>query len=172
MGHSAGGHLAALVLIHNFNTQTLNEFCLNTTGKNVQMRPLSVRIPKVLSATLLSGVYDIQQHFLFESGRKVEFISAMGRAMGNTETAFDLRSPKQLMRMTNAADLDAATIKRRNKAFDEYLPKHWLVLHGDNDTTVPHSQSTEFHQVLHNDLGITGAKLKIYSRIDHGTPIL
>ncbi|KAJ3083382.1 hypothetical protein HK102_001103 [Quaeritorhiza haematococci] len=102
MGHSAGAHLCALTVIHdavssissvkaskpsngtpsktpvangNFNKATAN-------GIHDQILPLfETNISFVKGLILLAGVYDIAEHYVFESGRGVEEVSAMARVM-------------------------------------------------------------------------------------------
>ncbi|KAI9328958.1 Alpha/Beta hydrolase protein [Obelidium mucronatum] len=172
MGHSAGAHLAALVLVHNFNSQTNGEFCVHPTDRDSEMRPLVVALPRIRSATLLAGVYNIHDHYLYEAQRGCENISAMARCMGVTRDCLDARSPDVLLRNINCFDIGADSLARRNAALVGYLPSDWLIIHGDNDTTVPIHQSVDFYNVLHNELCIGNSKLKVYPRVDHGTPIL
>lgn len=107
IAHSAGAHLAA----HCF---------LSSSSKGSEFR--------VKGLLLIGGVYDISQHYSYETSRGVEEISAMGRLMGNTEEGFIEASP-----LHNISD---------NLSCKVHL------VHGLNDKTVPASQSINFYEAL------------------------
>ncbi|KAJ3102817.1 hypothetical protein HDU97_000274 [Phlyctochytrium planicorne] len=167
MGHSAGAHLCALTVIHDMVSYIENRFP-HENLKVPRLRNLPVLddcLPQIQGLILLAGVFDINTHFEFESKRGLEEISAMSRVMGSTREGFNLSSPCVILRK-----LDPELIKSGEVA--RLLPKHWLIVHGDMDTTVPLRESQEFHRILKYDLGVSAARLKIYPRIDHGRPVV
>ncbi|KAJ3134725.1 hypothetical protein HK100_003324 [Physocladia obscura] len=170
MGHSAGAHLASLVLIHNLNSVTQNRLCpMNNeyTGQYF-LRPLTRSLPRISAVILLAGVYNIAQHFQFEAQRGLEEVSAMARAMGSTRASFDARSPVEILRNLNHLEVDTID---RNLALRTLLPANWLLLHGSSDTTVPVRESEQLYEVLRG-LEFENTRLVVLPRISHAVPVL
>ncbi|CAG8675480.1 8818_t:CDS:2, partial [Paraglomus occultum] len=79
-GHSSGAHLSALVTV-------LDALCPLVGNKwKKSLKPKSIdptlNMPKVAGLILMSGIFDIQQHYYWESKRGLEEVSGMARAMG------------------------------------------------------------------------------------------
>lgn len=98
----------------------------------------------------LAGVYHIADHFEFEAGRGVEFVSGMGRAMGGNVQKFDENSPTVAITKLSNTQPD----------FEVHL------LHGDQDYVVPSTSSQKFACGL-QDAGVP-TKLKIVPQLGHG----
>jgi len=119
IGHSSGPHIGLLSL--------LDESFLQ-----------KVPIHKFVS---LSGVFDIQKHYEFETGRGLNEISPMKEACGNSQTGFAKCSPTYLIR--------------------DFIDKHGsgvlpdsIFIHGALDDTVPYTSTQECTNELYQ--GING----------------
>ncbi|KAJ3215808.1 hypothetical protein HDU67_010301 [Dinochytrium kinnereticum] len=169
MGHSAGAHLCALAVIHDMVSYIETRFP-NENLKVPRLSNLPVLddcLPQIQGLVLLAGVYDINTHFEFESKRCVEEISAMSRVMdylGSSKEGFNLSSPCVILKRLHNDLLCTGEVAR-------LLPKHWLIVHGDMDNTVPLRESQELHRILKHDVGVPSARLKIYPRVDHVRPV-
>ncbi|KAI8837276.1 Alpha/Beta hydrolase protein [Chytriomyces cf. hyalinus JEL632] len=161
MGHSAGGHLVAMALVRAAVNEARRSSIDSIPALPGEMRPpLSCFNPRVAikSAILLAGVYDISAHFIFESDRGVEEISAMERCMSQTHECFEARSPGELLRLCR---------QQSQVVFSELLPQVWLFLHGDADTTVPPRESEKFHSILEWEFGVSRSKVKLLKGVGH-----
>ncbi|KAJ3194082.1 hypothetical protein HK101_003547 [Irineochytrium annulatum] len=78
---------------------------------------------------------------------------------------FDISSPAVILRRVDREVVESGQLAR-------LLPKQWLIVHGDLDTTVPPKESFELHHLLRHDLGIQNAKLKVYPKVDHMRPVV
>lgn len=97
----------------------------------------------------LAGVYDIVDHFEYESQRGVEDVSTMARAM------YDPRHFPQF----------SPTILAKALPSNIRLP-HFHLLHGDSDYVVPFSSSVRFGEALW-DRGIRGVEVVILPGCSH-----
>jgi acetyl esterase/lipase len=79
IGHSAGAHLWALLLVR-----------ARIAGDRALLNGVG-------SLTALSGIYDIEAHYQHEHSRGVEAVSAMHGVMGETEESFATASPLLLV---------------------------------------------------------------------------
>lgn len=120
MGHSSGAHISSLTLV-------------NEPSSGNQSNNQSSNLSGVVGFVGLSGVYNIADHFIFESLRGVEQISPMKVANRN-EIQFDDHSPEVQLR-TNQSNVPTLLTT---------LPT--LLLHGDHDETVPFNQSIKLSQ--------------------------
>ncbi|CAI2176099.1 1039_t:CDS:2 [Funneliformis geosporum] len=162
MGHSAGAHLAALVTIRDaiIKSET-TEGRINSKLEDIDPE---LKLPKVIGLILLAGVFDISRHFLWEAKRGVEELSAMARAMGNTEENFALNSPTILLEdALKSRDIDLEKLK-------SLMPPKILFIHGNKDSTVPLETTLRFNYVL-NELCIKDLRLRIPSDMDHFDPL-
>lgn len=88
-GHSAGAHLASLLVLHlRHHLEGLHT--RETCGSRDWLDAFEPRDMEAVLGTLrlvvgLGGVYDIGSHFLHEAWRGVEHISGMARAMHGEE---------------------------------------------------------------------------------------
>lgn len=130
----------------------------------------------------------------FEAARGVEEVSAMVRSAGHCKGSLLVNSPllvlKQYQAMDQGEDQDNAhlidsletlmadstypafkpivpdsLLKERKKYLSSRLPKHWWLVHGALDKTVPFSSSSLFEQEL-RQVGVD-ARLGIYSDMNH-----
>jgi hypothetical protein len=112
----------------------------------------------------LSGVFDISRHFIWESNRGVEEVSAMSRVMGDTQESFALNSPTTLVENAlKCRDINLNQLK-------SLMPTKILLIHGDKDIVVPLESTLRFHSVL-NELYIEDLRLRTPSGMDHGDPV-
>jgi acetyl esterase/lipase len=133
-GHSSGANLIALALFHHYHEAEQfhgrpQGFCLD--DKFVDM---------VIG---LSGVYDIEKHYDYESGRGVQHLSPMGAA-AISKDVFWRCSPTLLIQKR----------LRDNTAYSkEYMQQHHhfphvAVIHGDEDDVVPHISTLEYERAM------------------------
>ncbi|KAF9404094.1 hypothetical protein BGZ94_004387 [Podila epigama] len=200
MGHSAGAHLCALAVWNDCIRQTpramlfgdstplskfpiLSSILQEVEGKSVDCdRDNTDRevLPRLRGMMLYSGVYDIGEHYLYESMRGVEEISAMGRLMGNSETTFRRWSPKFVLKelietATPPATMDNEEYDRHQKLLrylKTLLPVKTLVVHGDNDKTVPLKSSTEFFAEMKALQPESSVQLQVMKGMGHEEPVV
>ncbi|KAJ3110728.1 hypothetical protein HDU96_006338 [Phlyctochytrium bullatum] len=166
MGHSAGAHLCALTVIHDMVSYLETRFPDDPrkVPRLSHLPDLDDCLPQIQGLILLAGVFDVNTHYVFETRRGLEEISAMSRVMGSSKRGFDLSSPSVILKKLDHELLRTGEVAR-------LLPKHWLVVHGDVDKTVPLTESQEFCRVLRHDVGVRGVRLKVYPRVDHARPV-
>ncbi|KAI9485070.1 Alpha/Beta hydrolase protein [Zychaea mexicana] len=151
MGHSAGGHLCAQVILKN---------AIDVAKKQSIQEPL----PRVKGLLLVAGVYSIERHLLTEQRRGVEKISAMTRVMGKTLENFRVNSPIDLVETNEELFVESDDLLKN-------IPRIMLV-HGEKDTTVLSEQSVDmynaFGQVLpperRDDVDV---RIRIHKRLKH-----
>jgi acetyl esterase/lipase len=115
-GHSSGANICALALFSS----------------------LELKVKAVDIFIGLSGVYDIEKHYLFEASRGVHELSPMGAAANGRSRHWEV-SPTRLLARSPT-----------NNVFGDLWPKT-LLIHGQTDTTVPYSSTTEFALRLQQD---------------------
>ncbi|KNE57233.1 hypothetical protein AMAG_02967 [Allomyces macrogynus ATCC 38327] len=176
IGHSAGSHLLLLTLlmaafteagVHSHpglsptNLVLHSGFTTDSESSRSAMRrasdrvaptlppPLPVTIPPIASCVLLAGVYDTVQHLDYERRRSVHELSGMQRANKETKENMLLRSPTALLSAAITAGVaDPSASANLLAQIAHTLPKHVLVAHGTNDTTVPVAQSMTVADLL------------------------
>ncbi|OAQ33480.1 alpha/beta-hydrolase [Linnemannia elongata AG-77] len=148
---------------------------------------------------LCSGVYDISAHLEHEKIRGVEEVSAMSRVMGNSLISFGMNSPSMILQEiarttsslssstlpgTSSAIFDAAKINDTQEGtlqsdnhlshFRSLLPEKFLVVHGEDDRTVPASSSVRLHSALQSFLSTPSdaVRLHVISNMMHQAPIV
>jgi acetyl esterase/lipase len=127
-GHSSGANICALAL-------------LNALGEKEDGRTNA--FSKVEAFVGLAGVYDIEKHYTFEAARGVHEVSPMAAAAGGPD-GFAACSPTLLLRqLIKAQQIDKDAIRQ-----DIVMAVDCVLVHGTEDTTVPHSSSEEFAQEL------------------------
>jgi acetyl esterase/lipase len=127
IGHSSGSHISALAL---------------ATG-----RLEASRVQRFVS---LAGVFDIPDHYRFETGRGVERISPMAAACGYQLQRWKDNSPRYLIEIGSSS---------------WPLPLRSFFLHGALDTTVPYTSSQHFATTL-------GTECKILRTTGHADMVL
>ncbi|KYR01069.1 hypothetical protein DLAC_02163 [Tieghemostelium lacteum] len=138
MGHSAGGHIITML----------------TTGKFIKGEH-SHMIKGVLAC---SGVYDIADHFIWETGRGVEHLSAMNKAMKGP-SHFHVNSPTRLLTKHHQSNPIPKT--------PVLLPPLYL-LHGDQDKTVPLHEAKKLYKIYRDQYGGKHQhKLIVYPNVGH-----
>ncbi|CAG8464945.1 7811_t:CDS:2 [Funneliformis caledonium] len=155
-------HLAALVTIRDaiIKSETIEG---RVNSKLVDIDP-ELELPKINGLILLAGVYDISRHFLWESKRGLEELSAMARVMGDTEENFALNSPTILLENAlKSSDINLDKLK-------SLMPPKILFIHGIKDTTVPLEATLRFNYVL-NQLCIKDLRLRMPTDMDHFDPV-
>jgi len=165
MGHSAGAHLASLVTVRDaiIKSQTNSNLAVREITNLEDIDP-ELELPKLHGLILLSGVFDISRHFIWESNRGVEELSAMARVMGDTQESFALNSPTTLIE--NA-------LKSRDINFDmlkSLMPAKILFIHGNKDKIVPLESTLRFNGML-NELNIKDLRLRIPAEMGHDDPV-
>ncbi|ORX92949.1 alpha/beta-hydrolase [Basidiobolus meristosporus CBS 931.73] len=158
MGHSAGAHLAAQMVLDDIRRKVeMQTSTADTTA-----------LPPVQHLILLAGVYDIGEHYLWETYRGVEEISGMSRVMGSTPANFDLNSPTCALKSVLSWDL------KKKGEFVRQLPPT-LVVHGQHDYTVPVQSANKFHTVLqeifHDINQHVEYKYLCYPDMNHSDPV-
>ncbi|KAG0268443.1 hypothetical protein BGZ95_002462 [Linnemannia exigua] len=166
--------------------------------KKLERQPL----PRLRGLILCSGVYDISEHLEHEMVRGVEEVSAMSRVMGNSLLSFGMNSPamilQEIARASSSPSLSLSSfpsklsshLTAKAKAgdtqqdslqtsshlsdFRSLLPEKVLVVHGEDDKTVPASSSVRLHKELQAFLStpLDAVRLHVISNMMHQAPIV
>ncbi|KAI8059715.1 Alpha/Beta hydrolase protein [Thamnidium elegans] len=187
MGHSAGAQLAAQVVLSDIIEQVKYNDSMHyiqsppfvskkhdPSMKNTKNHMIDHKnkprdfLPLVEGLLLFSGVYDIASHYIHETSRGVEKVSAMARAMGSTTEGYIKNSPLHL-------------IEKNEKLFatSDDLLDLWpriLLLHGQKDTTVGMDQSASMFNTLGKLFSLErrqelDVRMRLYKRMAHGEPV-
>jgi prenylcysteine alpha-carboxyl methylesterase len=158
VSHSAGAHLSVLTIV-NHAIRGVQLQARQRSLSSSEMTKESSQLHKIRGMVMLSGPYDISDHYIFESERGVEEISCMGRLFGNSKELFDKHSPIKL--------LDREII---NGPLKEYLPRSWLLLHSLQDKIVPFISSSKLYDRL-EAAGIPHLVLKSEKDSEHAKHI-
>ncbi len=129
VGHSSGANICALALL---------EFASAVTPKAV---------PKVDLFFGLAGVYDIDKHYLFEANRGVHLISPMAAAAGGVHHDFWRCSPTKLCQQILLTVSKGEETELLQPVL-RHLSTRCVLIHGTEDSTVPHTSSEEFAEAL------------------------
>ena len=129
VGHSAGAHLLAMAVLHE-RMETAGGRA--TTHEFEWLRRNMAGVAHVRAVVSLSGVFDIDEHYVWESLRGVEYLSTMEPAMDGRAN-FAALSPTKVMRRHASEHED-----------DFALWPTFHVLHGTADGTVPSRSSADF----------------------------
>ncbi|CAG8659685.1 13236_t:CDS:2 [Rhizophagus irregularis] len=162
---STGAHLASLVTIRDaiIKSQT-NSNLVAREFTNLEDIDPELELPKIHGLILLSGVFDISRHFIWESNRGVEEISAMARVMGGTQESFALNSPTTLIENAlKSRDINMDKLKR-------LMPAKILFIHGNKDKVVPLESTLRFNGML-NELNIKDLRLRIPAEMAHSDSV-
>lgn len=103
----------------------------------------------------LAGVYDVVNHYVFETGRGLERISPLQPANGHAEEEWALRSPTRLVDKTTSSNLPPT-----------------LLIHGVEDTVVPYTSALEFHEALQECQAHNNCTLSLLPSIEHAETVL
>ena len=149
-GHSSGANIGALAILNSIKNRDKAKLVDTFIG--------------------LSGVYDIQKHYNWESGRGVNEISPMKPAAGDIIN-FDKCSPTILLQ-NNILTLFCNDNDNNNNGIYEVEVKRLfpfsILVHGIQDHVVPYTSTKEFSESLHNKV----PHELIYFNGDHGEPII
>jgi acetyl esterase/lipase len=144
---------------------------------------------------LCSGVYDISAHLEHEKIRGVEEVSAMSRVMGNSLLSFGMNSPSMILQeiARSLSSHSFSTYSETSSTFSDktivdgslqldvhlnhfrsLLPEKMLVIHGEDDRTVPASSSMRLHSALQSLLSTPSesVRLHVISNMMHQAPIV
>uniref|UniRef100_A0A3B4VK08 Si:dkey-193c22.1 n=1 Tax=Seriola dumerili TaxID=41447 RepID=A0A3B4VK08_SERDU len=139
IGHSAGAHLCALTTL--FLIDTREELFIEASKQR--------DITQATKGVILSGVYNIMDHYEHEQKRAVEYVSTMHKAMNGVEN-FPYYSPTHLLEKLSQDKLNVPP---------------FALLHGTTDIIVPVESSTKFSELL-NSLSVK-VSLYLLPRVDH-----
>lgn len=154
--------------------------CGHSSGANICsmaiMNSIGNRDKKKLVDTFvgLSGVYDIEKHYTWESGRGVQEISPMKPAALGIEN-FHMCSPTKLLEqnLMIVFDSNKLSAEKVNKvSYEEEVKKLFpetLLLHGNADDVVPYTSTLEFSNELHKKN--VANKVTLFQG-DHAAPII
>jgi hypothetical protein len=134
-----------MILLEKIRRLTGHTLLLEETPK-----PTTWKCEQIHHVLLLSGVFDIREHYKYESRRAVEGISPMATAMRST-TFFAQYSPTTIIRHCSEVE-DHNFIN----GMQEYLPSIAIV-HALEDKTVPYTSSLDFYDAL-KKLKVSGLK--------------
>ncbi|KAG0330748.1 hypothetical protein BG000_011538 [Podila horticola] len=178
MGHSAGAHLCALAVLKDClvriphailgpspvsisSSPVLSTLLYEASKERKAQKKQGGGdqedvLPRLRGMILCAGVYDIGEHYKHESMRGVEQISAMSRAMGNSTLTFGMNSPtilaQELLQVSTTIDSRFPESQTRHQLLLRHLkalfPAETLMIHGDEDRTVPARSSMEFWMEL------------------------
>ncbi|KAF9544551.1 hypothetical protein EC957_011860 [Mortierella hygrophila] len=155
-------------------------------------------LPRLRGLILCSGVYDISAHLEHEKIRGVEEVSAMSRVMGNSLLSFGMNSPSMILQeiARTLPSLSSSILPETPSVFgaakvngtqggslqsDDHLshfrsllPEKILVVHGEDDRTVPASSSVRLHSALQSFLSTPSdaVRLHVISNMMHQAPIV
>jgi acetyl esterase/lipase len=150
-GHSSGANICALALFHHFHED----------GQLFDSRRfLTADRAFVDQFIALSGVYDIEKHYEFESMRGVQHLSPMGAA-ARSEEYFWKSSPTLLIHshLRQQEQQQQQQVQEESHNLNlrlSHRPPNFpfvTTLHGDEDDVVPHSSTLEYEQAM-SSLGI------------------
>ncbi|ORZ36845.1 Alpha/Beta hydrolase protein [Catenaria anguillulae PL171] len=166
MGHSAGAHLALLTVLVGSAGLTVDRdrvadvlresgYYSAPVGKKKRAREskgempvLTQRLPKIRSCVLLSGVFNVVQHYDYESMRGVEEISGMRRAARTSLENMLLRSPTVLLSAAICSTSASSPTATWSAAIESALPKRMCIVHGTEDHTVPCTQAASIAELV------------------------
>lgn len=121
MGHSSGAHIALVHMVQQAKKQLDNNVAASSPYH---------------SFVGISGCYDIHHHYDYEAARGVEELSPMKAANGYTVPAFRAHTPAYQLQ-------DLLLLLQNENDVSLYMPRHMVVLHGMEDTTVPFTSTSE-----------------------------
>ncbi|RUS29270.1 hypothetical protein BC938DRAFT_480860, partial [Jimgerdemannia flammicorona] len=167
-GHSAGAHLASYVVlqdvIHQADKYDLENHARQQENGVVANANANLGIEKPANGDV-DGVHALpREHYQWETGRGVEKISAMGRAMGQSTSSFLHNSPYHLV--TSSPDIFATS-----PVLLSILPRV-LFIHGERDATVPVASTLEMYNALGEVIPVdrrdeVDIRMRLYKRMDH-----
>jgi acetyl esterase/lipase len=140
-GHSSGANICALALLEALGEERRSPQT-DRLPPSEQCSPAG-SFCRVETFVGLAGVYDIERHHSFEATRGVHEVSPMAGAAGGPD-GFISCSPTLLLRQL----IKAQEKERPNPRGGLVSTVDCVLVHGTEDTTVPHSSSQEFAHEL------------------------
>ncbi|CAK9205894.1 unnamed protein product [Sphagnum troendelagicum] len=137
MGHSSGSHLCAMLLWERAR-------CRTEMSQGWTVEQQDARIPHGFIG--LAGVYDIAEHYKYETQRGVNALSCMKPAMGG-EKGFYSMSPTLLF-MSLFKDLKTDDAAKFLVEGTDLVPTTCVIFTSDSDIVVPPDSSFALHRVL------------------------
>jgi acetyl esterase/lipase len=153
LGHSAGAHLLAQYLCINSLSAQERECFPEYTNYFSNWKTSEMDSTQIAGFIGLSGVYDMDNHLVYEKKRGVEWISRMTQTMNGIEK-FKTHSP----------------MRQISKLKSVKLPKIYL-RHGEYDGTVPYESTTLFYNELKKHSASDLFDVKVYPQMNHTDPI-
>jgi prenylcysteine alpha-carboxyl methylesterase len=133
-------------------------FHLNVHHEGLSTKHIYKSLLFIKNIVLISGPFDIIDHYAFESERMIEELSVTGRLFGMNEKTFKDYSPTRL--------LDRQHPSIVFNLLRQYIPKNWLLIHSTGDCVVPIQSSMNFYDALQGT-GIQNLELYIDKSDDH-----
>ncbi|KAF9166675.1 hypothetical protein DFQ26_007248 [Actinomortierella ambigua] len=141
-------------------------------------------LPRLRGVILCSAPFDIGEHYRHETMRGVEQVSSMGRVMGMGERdAFPRHSPTRILMELMRASTHG--IRLRETMMDQQtrhqhmlrqlrnlMPIETLLIHGDDDKTVPMRSTREFFKQLKAIQLGPSVRFKVMEGMGHIEPVL
>lgn len=136
VGHSTGAHIGLLMVLERARRR------IERGGPSDTDEAVPVH-----AFVGMAGVYCINSHYLFESGRGIEELSPLKAACGQNGVGFaQVSVAHRLERIVNAAKAarrDESSSTKDEEAWWESILPRMLFLHGTDDTTVPYTSTVE-----------------------------
>ncbi len=130
-GHSSGANIIALALYHHFH---------ESASSVEQGDPKKEKFIDMFLG--LSGVYDIEKHYQYESKRGVQHLSPMGAAAVSKELFW--RCSPTLLIHRQLRDITASSSYIAHHHNFPYI----AVVHGVNDDVVPYASTMEYEEAM------------------------
>jgi len=176
VGHSSGAHISLLWMVERAQKKIAEELNNNNNKEQEHRQPMaSSSSSSTIDAFVgISGVYNIDHHFHYESGRSVEELSPLKPVNGYDRSSFLKHSPPwkiqhELLRTRNEmqdhsnadSNADSKINTNTNTNTNERLrtrtaalfPERLLLIHGAEDDTVPFPSTGEAARILKHSLG-------------------
>jgi hypothetical protein len=162
MGHSSGAHIALLLLVERVRYRIRIQ---NNTNHSQRWKSV---IPFEFDSFVgLSGPYGISHHFDYEAGRGVEEISPLKPACGSSRQNFHAHSPAIQLVQLQSKCCDSMV----GSSFEHLLPRHMLLVHGVEDTTVPFTATAEAGYLIRS-CGVRQCEELYLSKTGHQETVL
>ena len=150
MGHSSGAHISLLWLVERAKQQLQQQqqrFDDDANNKN--------KDSKIITSFIgISGVYNINHHFDYESGRGVEEISPLKPVCGYNRKSFNTYTPTFVLQNELLLLLSQKLYEQdESLLLSSCFPNRMLLVHGIEDDIVPFTSTGEAAKILRQCLG-------------------
>lgn len=148
MGHSSGSHISAMALLSSLDFRQ-----------------------RIGSFVVINGVYDVPKHYLHERKRGVERLSPMAVASVSSGKQSSFTRRQRLLRQEWKSQSPTWLLRQSgSSSLVECFPDT-LIVHGQNDTTVPMESSIRLWESLKSSTSQENKKcridLAILPEVDH-----